>query len=344
MKTYICTFCKKSFRQIKTHVYKCELALNSLSKDEKLLQQLCYQLNTSNLLEWINEKYVIEELSATEIIKDYNCSQYDLNFILRYYSISKRNISASKMTNRTQSKFKITCQERYGVDNPSCIEEVKNKKRQTSIKNYGVDNIFKDVKFKEDLSKHMHDAYGKGSMGNNVALQRYWASKTNEDKKLIFENLHLSAKEWYKNLSDEEKQKRKDDRRQWAILHSKLYGKSKLEENIGSILKEMGVEITPQYFVNRVSYDFRIDNTNYLIEVQGNFWHANPKIYSEHDIMKFPLNNRPKAKDIWLKDHKRKENAENYGYKVLYLWEDEINNNNKNIKEWLRLMLLSLED
>jgi G:T-mismatch repair DNA endonuclease (very short patch repair protein) len=62
------------------------------------------------------------------------------------------------------------------------------------------------------------------------------------------------------------------------------------------------------------------------IECYGNNWHANPKFYKKNDlIVKFkgPVT----AKSIWKFDNVRQKQIELFGYKVIVLWEDEINNN-----------------
>jgi len=73
-------------------------------------------------------------------------------------------------------------------------------------------------------------------------------------------------------------------------------------------------------------YDFKIDN--YLIELNGDFWHANPKIYQATDIMPFPEGQKL-VKDIWEKDKLKKELALQNGYKFITLWECDLNNPNK---------------
>ena len=72
-------------------------------------------------------------------------------------------------------------------------------------------------------------------------------------------------------------------------------------------------------------YDFKIGN--FLLEVNGDYWHANPSKYKENDIFKFPKNELT-AKDVWEIDKYKKQIAESNGYVVIYLWESEINKMN----------------
>lgn len=73
-------------------------------------------------------------------------------------------------------------------------------------------------------------------------------------------------------------------------------------------------------------YDFIIHNKRTLIEVQGNYWHGNPNMYNEDGSNgKKKLNNIQKGKIE--KDKIKKEFAEKHNFKIIYIWESEINNN-----------------
>jgi DNA mismatch endonuclease, patch repair protein len=62
---------------------------------------------------------------------------------------------------------------------------------------------------------------------------------------------------------------------------------------------------------------------NICIFVDGNFWHANPKMYNASTkIFKGVL-----AKDIWNKDKRITNKLRTRGYIVLRFWEYDINNN-----------------
>jgi len=68
-------------------------------------------------------------------------------------------------------------------------------------------------------------------------------------------------------------------------------------------------------------YDICIEDLKIIIEINGNYWHANPKIYNKEDIIKYPFG-EVKANDIWKKDKAKTTEAEKNGYKVFTVWED----------------------
>lgn len=75
------------------------------------------------------------------------------------------------------------------------------------------------------------------------------------------------------------------------------------------------------------SYRYDFSYNNHIIEFNGDYWHANPNIYNEHDFIE---RKDSEAWEIWKKDSYKIKTAESYGYKVLVVWESEYNENKEN--------------
>lgn len=60
-----------------------------------------------------------------------------------------------------------------------------------------------------------------------------------------------------------------------------------------------------------------------IIEFFGNFWHANPSMYSKDDIIYEGIT----AKEIWLKDKERINFLKKSGYDVYVIWEKDYKEN-----------------
>ena len=106
-------------------------------------------------------------------------------------------------------------------------------------------------------------------------------------------------------------------------LHKKFT--SNLENKIASLLDEAGILYERQFSIQSSShrriYDFKVGNL--LIEVNGTYWHADPRVYKSND---FHQTIKKTAKQIWEQDEKNRVLAELNGYKVLVIWEiDTIN-------------------
>ena len=116
---------------------------------------------------------------------------------------------------------------------------------------------------------------------------------------------------------------------------------SSIEEKIKQLLIDKGIIFSHQYYVinNKTEdtrrnfvYDFLIVDKNIIIEVNGDFFHANPIFYKEEDMLSHP-GGSISAKDIWERDKRKIDFIENMGYKTVVLWEYEINHHFDIVKE-----------
>ena len=69
-----------------------------------------------------------------------------------------------------------------------------------------------------------------------------------------------------------------------------------------------------------VVYD--IKHNNFIIEFNGDYWHANPAIYKDDAIIRGKT-----AKEIQLRDSLKIKTAEDLGFNVLVVWERDFTNN-----------------
>lgn len=77
-----------------------------------------------------------------------------------------------------------------------------------------------------------------------------------------------------------------------------------------------------------------------IIEFYGDFWHANPKAYKEHQVIK-GFSYEPKfVKKIWEDDKNRIDSLMGLGYNVLIVWESEWNNDKLACIEKIKKYLL----
>jgi G:T-mismatch repair DNA endonuclease (very short patch repair protein) len=224
-------------------------------------------------------------------------------FLIKYHNLHKRTLKESSSSEKRNKKFKSTCLKRYGVDNISQITEVKEKKKKTFLKNYGVDNIWKSKDYYEWLDNFMLEKYNKKRIGGSTEARSDIAKKMWKSFDPDFKKYKIA--EILKNL------------------HS---GKtSKIEIKIKTYLDFMGIEHQHSFWIKRNQFDFKIIDSNILIEIHGDFWHANPNKYKPDDLLNFPGQPQKRASDIWEKDKKKKEFAKSKGYDIITIWEDFIN-------------------
>lgn len=105
---------------------------------------------------------------------------------------------------------------------------------------------------------------------------------------------------------------------------------SHLETIIKKLLNKLNVEYVEQYLIPNTLYksDFLIKDSNLIIEVLGDYWHCNPKIYTNGP--KDEIQKRKIEDDI-----KKDKVIKNLNLKVLYIWEYDIYNNYDMVKNTL---------
>jgi len=81
-----------------------------------------------------------------------------------------------------------------------------------------------------------------------------------------------------------------------------------------------------KYDVGYYVYDI-IVYPNIIIEFNGDYWHANPKLYNENFINPF---NKLTAKEIWNNHNIKLEHANKMGYITYVIWENDYINDNEN--------------
>lgn len=97
---------------------------------------------------------------------------------------------------------------------------------------------------------------------------------------------------------------------------------SKPQEIINCILDKLHIEYIREYALEYYAVDNYLTASNLIIEVQGDYWHANPIIYKTklYD-MQYDRICKDKRKHAYIKSQ--------YNIEVLYLWEHDIYYNQK---------------
>jgi G:T-mismatch repair DNA endonuclease (very short patch repair protein) len=264
------------------------------TKDGIKFEFLSYNFPLISSKNTLFNEYVVKMKSLPEIKRDYNISYNNIVFLLDYHGIKKRSMKVSSKQ-ISSKKYKRTCLTKYGVDNVSKLQFIKDKKRHRRI------NFSKNIENFVSLRDVILSSSINIRENNNI----------DENIKRDLQDLYKICYNYWLNLTDEQKD----------FLMDKIY--SSIESKITNCLDKLNITYTRRFMVGRRFFDIKINNI--LIDVNGDIWHANPKLYKENDKITFPFK-KVKAKHIWQKDKSKKELAESYGYKVFYIWESDIKN------------------
>ena len=223
----------------------------------------------------------LQKLIGIDIGRCYN--------LLEHFSIPIRSISESKATKRYKKKFRKTLLTKYGATSISSIPAVKEKKRQTFLKHYGEDNIFKTDSFKTEIKKRLP-----------AIRRRQWAVMKPEEKtrrvNAMVKNLHSIPSSMNNNL----------------------------ELALAELLKILSIKYLRRFRISRYWVDFYLEKFNLIIETYGDYWHASPLKYKPQDKIIYTDGETVTAQSIWDRDNTRIMNLKSLGYTVLIFWETEV--------------------
>ena len=115
-------------------------------------------------------------------------------------------------------------------------------------------------------------------------------------------------------------------------ITSKNVGSSKLEVYFqNNFLDKLNIKYKKQYHAVDIGrfYDFYIPSHRILIEIDGNYWHSNPKFYNNNNINAIQKRNKKidEIKNNW---------ANNNNFILLRFWEYDILNNSKKVMDILK--------
>lgn len=273
-----------------------------------------------------------------------------------------------------KDKKKKTFINHYGVDNVWKSEEFQRQINEIMMKKYGVLRLTNGEKTSrallsktneekaESLEKRKNTNHKKYGMDfpitsqNNVNMaregrKRFWENLTDEAREELISKLKTSKTDdwktlkrkqnivYWSNLSEDEKQIR------LKKLHSGIKYVSSLETRINEIFSSWrsinkNFDYKHLFYIGHRNYDFLI-NKNLLLEVQGDYWHANPKIYSSSDIIDMGAK-KMTAQEVWERDKAKEKIAVDRGYKIVYIWENEMRQLSESDLEKLLIERLSV--
>lgn len=270
-------------------------------------------------------KYGVNNVSACEAIK----KKKEQTF-LDHYGVT--NIRKSKEFN---DYITSVCLQRYGkkrVTNPAAISETRKlftkerkkeiyeKYKSTCTSKYG-DNFKQIFCEKSSITKQSFDGERKKEIQDK--RQQTLDEKYGDYSRYVSDLKNAYSEDKKKSIN--EKRKATNIDRYGICVPSLANGsESGLEKQIQKILIDADIKWINQFEYKHKFYDLYLPDFNTIIEVNGNYWHANPSIYQADDVILYPGNNKKLAEEIWRRDIKKQVLVEAIGIYVIILWEDFI--------------------
>jgi G:T-mismatch repair DNA endonuclease (very short patch repair protein) len=223
----------------------------------------------------------------------------------------KCKICKKILTTKNKSGFCNKHRDRTGKNNPfygkkHSKETVEKIKAKTKIKSI---NLWKNEEYRDKVIKAVSKPRKESFKQEQSTRIKQWYMD-NPQQKII--RSQAMKKSWEDNKIVKS-----------PIFHMNI---SKLQKEITQELRNIlstdeiktktTIRIGDKWFFPDIMYN------SIIIEVYGNYWHANPNIYKENDLIKHEY-----AKDIWTRNKNRIIELEDNGYKVLVIWEQDWKDN-----------------
>jgi len=187
-------------------------------------------------------------------------------------------------------------------------------------------------KFKENRKGVKNSFYGKKhslttkNKLSNMMKGILWRPLLSKEKK---EEMSIRAKQEWDNMQDKDREYKLrgllESRRRIQKSggrYSGLHNYVKQHMNKIGLTNFKSEQYCNGYFVDELSKERMI-----AIEINGDYWHANPKKYKDDDIINYPYGKK-KAYEIWDKDKRKIKKLQENGYQVIIIWQSDVYKNN----------------
>ena len=195
----------------------------------------------------------------------------------------------------------------YWIDKPNKIPKGENNKQYSKIHTHCT-NCGKDIK----VTPYNYNTHNRFDESHNFCcLDCYW-----EYRSKYYVKEKSNGK--YVNWTDELRNKMRENL--IARMSSDNRLNTKPQNEINDILDTLNVLYIREYQCKYYSIDNYLNDYGLMIEVMGDYWHANPLRFNKDKYLlnekQFDGIHRDKLKQSYILNH--------YNVKILYLWEDDI--------------------
>lgn len=270
----------------------------------------------------LSKKYGWSKPKILKILNDQNlvrkrnrCDQLNIDLKNGIFSIGKKCPICGSISLVTSKQKTVCCRNYFNLKNKNC------KKCSLELQK-GEGNPFYGKKHKkETLKKISVSRKGKGVGINNSMANPIWRNKSSNNLK----------KRWGEGFLENTRKVLSDNMKQ-RIRKGKIKFKnfSKKEIEIIKQIQKSGYKTKHLFKVDTKICDIYVPELNLIIEFFGDYWHCNPKKYSQdYYNQKKSLT----AKEIWEYDSKRIDLIKSYGYNLEVIWESDLKNDIKLINQ-----------
>lgn len=143
------------------------------------------------------------------------------------------------------------------------------------------------------------------------------AGKRHHSNKPVTARMKMSNfQRWIEDFGMDEAIRRQLDWQSKNVLPA-VSRNTKPELQLAELLRVSGINFVSQMMLPHVYCDFYLPEYNLIIEVDGDYWHANPEQFLPDDLIG---PKKTSARQIWENDRKKEDRIKSHGHKVMRIW------------------------
>ena len=203
---------------------------------------------------------IIEKTTASRVATLQK--KYGVDNVSKLQSVRDK-ISAVNASDEVRSRREATCMKKYGVAHPLQNEDIKRHAYNTWMEHYGVPY----PTMSDEIKKKMSDTLSSDESMNKrraTLMERYGVSCTNAIPGVREKMMETTTEHYgvpYYVLTEEYRHPKKSN-----VI-------SKTNKQIAELFHNCGIETEFEYVIDNRSYDLHISNTNILIEIDPTYTH-----------------------------------------------------------------------
>ena len=332
----ICPFCGCELKKGNNH-HCCDNKksfLENLDLNELKTKYVDEEYSILDLGIYINKKY--DSILFSKIP-----DSFIRTLIKKYFPDDYRDVKSSTNTKKIKQKYENTMLEHFGCKHnfqKECSSRKEWEKRL--FEEEGITNVFQRESVKEKALQTLLKKYNsieeikkmRGFGSTKEGFQKKYGDEWEDKWNDFIQSKQTMSPEFYKNKYGNDWEK------YWEIHLKKLQNRhcsnyTGLNEKCYDILNKYHIQFEKEYPILKNKtfdtygkgyynfYDIKINNL--LIELNGTYWHCDPRKYKANDIVKFPNNTFKRVQDVWDKDLQKIQLAKDNGFLIETIWEDD---------------------
>ena len=275
-------------------------------------------------------------------------------------NIEKYGVPYPSQSDEIKDKTKQTCLEKYGVEYTGQAQCKKDHAKETFLRKYGKEHYLQTEECRKRIQETTLKKYGVKCVTQseevmekirNTKIERYGVDNYVNPEKTKKTNLerygvtnYMKTDEGKAKLRASILKKYEDETYRSPVNKGKFGGTSQSEIELGKFIESIyngKILRNKRYKVlNDLELDIYLPDNNIAFEFNGDYWHMNPKKYTENE---YNESLHSYAKDVWAKDKFKEELCKNNNIELITIWEYDWKNNKNEIKETITKKLGLIE-